>query len=547
LDQTIRDLIRQGDRLFAGRSGLISAWQAIAENFYPMRADFNGFLSDDNSSSSLFSSYPVLAHRELGNMFAAMLRPRAARWFSLHVGDKRRDEDREARAYLEYLGDVMWRAMYDPEAGFVRATKEADHDFAAFGQAVIEPVYDPSGTVLFYRTHHLRDTAWSENARGKVDVVHRKWVPTARQLQAYFPGKLSRDVESALRTDPEQKFECRHIVVPSDIYRGGQAKGRKLGFTSIYVECQSETVLEERPRRTLGYVIPRWQTVSGSQYARSPATEIALPDSRTLQIVVRTLREAGEKHVDPPMLARQEAIRSDIALYAGGVTFYDDDDGTGTLDPIRPIDSNPGTMPIGQDIANALRDDIRNGLFLDKLMLPQADMRQMTATEVRRRIEEYVRAAAPLFEPIEEEYSAPLCNEVFEQLQALGTFGPPDNMPESLRGEDIQFTFQSPLRDLSESNKTSVFVQGLGIVGQAAQFDPAAAATVDVVEGLKDALKGLGFSAKWMKPDEAVDAARAQMDQKQNIQSGLEALNAGADIGTRAGNALNSLSQAGVL
>ena len=87
MDQTIRDLIKQGDRLFAGRTGLISAWQVIAENFYPMRADFNGFLSDDNSSSSLFSSYPVLAHRELGNMFAAMLRPRAARWFSLHAMD----------------------------------------------------------------------------------------------------------------------------------------------------------------------------------------------------------------------------------------------------------------------------------------------------------------------------------------------------------------------------------------------------------------------------------------------------------------------------
>jgi hypothetical protein len=43
------------------------------------------------------------------------------------------------------------------------------------------------------------------------------------------------------------------------------------------------------------YRIPRWQTVSGSQYSYSPATVAALPDARLIQAMTFTLLEAGEK------------------------------------------------------------------------------------------------------------------------------------------------------------------------------------------------------------------------------------------------------------
>ena len=550
MDQRARDLIKHGNGLFNSRTGLVSMWQVLAENFYPERADFNGPLPDANSSDSLFSSYPVLARRELGNMFAAMLRPRSAKWFSAHVSDKRLDEDPEARAYLEYVSDVMWQVMYDPMGNFVRATKEADHDYATFGQAVIEPVFSPSEAILFYRSHHLRDCAWSENAHGKVDVMHRKWRPTARQLQQLFPDKISRAVTSALKEDPEKIIDCRHIVVPDRLYRMADRSNKKrFPFASLYIESESETVLEEVPRRTLGYLIPRWETVSGSQYARSPATEVALADGRTLQVVVRTLREAGEKHVDPPMLARQEALRSDIALHSGGITFYDNEDGADDRnnDPLRPIDFNGGAMPIGADIAASIREDIRNGMFLDKLMLPQIDARAMTAFEVRRRIEEYVRAAAPLFEPVEEDYNAPLCNETFEILKTAGAFGPIDAVPQSLLRADIHFTFQSPLRNMADANKASVFVQGLGMMGQAAQFDPALTASVDIGAGLKDSLRAMGYPATWIADDKKVEAVRQQLQQKAAAQQGITTLGAGADIGTRVGDAAHKLSQAGIL
>lgn len=547
MDSRAKELIKQGDKLWSRRGQLEMLWQSIAEHFKPDRADFTTPLNDVALVEHLFTSYPVLACRELGNIFAAMLRPRNAKWYSLHVSDKELDEGDAERRYLEWRTEVMWRAMYDPEANFVRATKEADGDYVAFGQAVIQPEVDLSQSRLLYRCHHIRDAVWSENYAGRIDVAHRKWKPTARQLEQLFPTSIHPEVRKACKDDPEKEFECRHVVVPERIYKpdGKQYNQNRFKFCSLYIDAENEHVMEEVPRKRFGYVIPRWQTVSGSQYARSPATEPALPDARTMQVVIRTLREAGEKHVDPPRVTPQEPLRSDIFLMAGGVTYYDADYDESKGELLRPLATNPGGMPIGMEMAIGLREDIRNGMFLDKVSLPDQDLSKMPVYTVRRVLEEQIRAQAPLFEPIEQEYSSPLCDETFELLSEVGAFGPIESMPESLRGRDVEFTFQSPLRDIADSQKTQQFMDGLGIVGQAMALDPAAAKTMKVRTGLKEALRGLGMSQDWFEDDKVVDAFAAQLAEQAKMQQGMAALEGGANVVKTGSEAAKNLEQAG--
>lgn len=544
-DTRAKELIKQGDKLWSRRGQLEMLWQAIAEQFKPDRADFTTALNDVALVEHLFTSYPVLACRELSNIFAAMLRPRTAKWFSIHASDKDMDEGTAEREYLEWRTDVMWRAMYDPEAGFVRATKEADGDYVTFGQAVIQPELDLANATLLYRCHHIRDTVWSENYAGRIDHVQRKWKPTARQLAQMFPKTISPEVQQALTKDPETEFECRHIVVPERVYRPDSVKNQtRFPYTSLYVECGTETVLEETPRKRFGYVIPRWMTVSGSQYARSPATEPSLPDARTMQVVVRTLREAGEKHVDPPRVTPAEPLRSDIMLMAGGVTYYDSDYDEKSGEILRPVDSNPGTMPIGHEMAIMLQEAIRNGMFLDKVNLPQQDLSKMPVYTVRRVLEEQIRAQAPLFEPIEQEYSAPLCEETHALLSEVGAFGPADNIPESLRGTDIDFTFQSPLRDIADSMDTQMYMDGLGILGNTLAMDPAQIADINLTEGKRAALKGLGWKQDWFHDKKAVEQAQRQQAERARMEAGAEAIGAGAEALGKAAPALKQIEAA---
>lgn len=544
MDQRARDVIAMGDALFAKKRPVDQLNQEIALNFYPERADFTARHSDGAEfAGHLFSSYPVLARRELGNLFASNLRPRATKWFSTHARDEALDKGTEERRYLEYLTDVQWRAMYDAASQFVRATKEADHDFAAFGNAVIKAGPNLAGDGLLFSCHHLRDNVWSENAEGAIDANHRNWSPTARQLKEHFGDNVSREVTKAVEKEPEKEFACRHIVLPARLYDATSA-GRRFPYVSLYVERDSETVLEEVGLNYFPYVIPRWQTVSGSPFGRSMATSIALSDGRTMQVVVRVLREAGEKFVDPPMIGVEGALRSDIALYPGGITFADIEYDERLGEVLRPVAQDRSGMPIGLEIAQALREDLSSAFFLDKIKLPEVGP-DMTATEVRRRIEEHIRAASPLFEPIEQEYNTPLCELSFQIMRERGAFGPIEAMPATLRGSDIQFTFRSPVSDMADQNDAAIFVEGLAsVIHPAAQFDPAQLENIDMTEGVRDSLRGLGWKSHWLKDKAAVEARRAELEREATMQKGMGALQEAAALAEHGGKGVEAIISA---
>lgn len=542
MHSAVKDLIRMGDALFGQKSTVDSLWQELALNFYPERADFTSKRNEgEEYSDHLFSSYPVLARRELGNLFSASLRPQSQKWFSIHVDNKDVDKGDEEREFLEFLSEIQWRAMYDRPAKLVKATKQTDHDYAAFGNGAIHvgPNNDLSG--LLYRNYHLRDCAWSENASETVDVFHRNWTPTARQLVSDFPGKVAPEVEKAATKDPEKKFKCRHVVVPERVYgENKRANGGRFEYTSMFIDMEHERILEQTGLDYFSYVVPRWQTVSGSAYGRSMATAVALPDGRTMQVVMRTLREAGEKYVDPPMIAIADAIRGDIPTYAGGITVADMEYDERLGDVLRPITQNSGGMPIGFEIAQALREDVRNAFFLDKIQLPQAGT-DMTAFEVRRRIEEHIRAASPIFEPIEQEYNGPLCEVTFNVLQKFGAF-PMDQMPESLQGNDINFSFRSPLSDMADQNEAAIFQEGLQtVLAPAAQIDPAQLANVDMTKGTRDALRAVGFKAEWLAPEEAVQEARQQQQEQAMAERAMQEAQQAGVVGEQAGKAAQAL------
>lgn len=540
----MREMLGIGDAMFGRKKTLDSLWQELALNFYPERADFTTTRNEgDEYSDHLYSSYPVLARRELGNLLSANLRPQSSKWFSVHVEDADLDEESSERKYLEYLRDIQWRAMYEAATGFVRATKQADHDYATFGNAVI--MVTPNSTVngLLYRNYHLRDCAWSENADGAIDCMHRNWNPTARQLKNLFGDKVSKEVKKACEKEPEKQISCRHILVPSRLYEYEGKTGKKFPFTSIYVERETEAVLEETGLGYFPYVVPRWMTVSGSFYGRSMATAIALPDGRTTQVVMRTIREAGEKFVDPPMVAIADAIRGDIPLYAGGITIADMEYDERLGEVLRPITQQSGNMPVGFEIAAALREDIRHAFFLDRLQLPEQN-KDMTAFEVRHRIEEHIRSASPLFEPVEKDYNAPLCDVTFQILMQHGAF-PVEGMPDSLRGADVKFSFRSPLADMSEQGEAATFVDVLTrIVMPAAQIDPAQIENVNLTESTRAAMRAAGWKAEWFNPQAAVVQKREQLQEAAAMATAMQAGTMGGQMVEQAGKAGMAVKEA---
>lgn len=537
-----RELVAEGDRLFSARAPLLSLWQDIAETFYVERADFTGGRSAGSEfAGHLMTGEPLRARQELANAISGMLRPPGRDWFQLTL---KRGEDQArpqfVQGWLEEAGRRMRAAMYDRPAQFQRAAKQADNDYVTFGNAVISVDLNWRDTALLYRSWHLRDVVWREDFTGRIDEVHRRWKLSVHDLMTLFPEGYAPEL-AHIRADEQRsrEIECRHIVLPAE--RFGDPRFTS-GFVSIYVDVEHGHVMETTGRRTLGYVIPRWQLVSGSAYGYSPTAIASISDARMLQDMTRTILEAGEKAVDPPMIATQEAVRSDMALYAGGVTYVDAAYDERLGQALRPITQNTSGLPFGTQMQQELRNQIAVAWMLNKLNLP-SPASGMTAYEVGQRVQEYIRQALPLFEPIEAEYNGALCEETFATLERAGAFGLPEDRPPELAEQELTFKFQNPFTAAGEGEALNHYQTVAALLAQQQGLDPDALVEVDPREMFRDAIRAAGAPASWLKDRADADAARQAAGQSRQMMAGLQQLQMGGQAAEAVGKGVVAVEE----
>lgn len=531
-----KSLIARGDRLFSEKRPLDLRNQEIADNFYPERADFTVQRDiGDDWAAHLMTGYPAMVRRDLGNSFGSMLRPSAKHWFKMR-SDREEREDHAAKLWLEDKTGTMRRAMADRMSQFTRATKEADHDFAAFGGAVISTEINRRDNTLLYRCWHLRDTAWAEDAYGQVAEVHRQWKPTVADLSGMFKDKCSDKVKELAASPNERgrKIKCRHVAIRADNYTG--AKKWRTPYVSLYIDCDNGHVMEEVGSWTLIYTIPRWATISGSQYAYSPAALIALPDARLIQAMTLTLLDAGERAANPPLVGVAEAIRGDMNIYPGGFTAIDAEYDERLGEVLRPLTTDSRGLPFGIEMTDRAAQQLREAFYLNTLGLPPRGGAEMTAFEVGQRVQEYIRQAMPLFEPMEVDYNGALCDITFETLFREGAFGAAEDIPDSLRGQNIQFTFESPLADAVEREKGQLFLEAKAMTAAAEEAEPGVSRNMDFSATMRDVLTGIGVPAKWMRSPAAVEAERQEREKMQAMQSMVAQAQQGADVANTLGD-----------
>lgn len=502
------DLIERSDQLFKGKQYVDGLWQSIASHFYPQRAHFTSkSWASEEYADHLVSSYPPLVQRRLSEQIAGMLRKDD--WFQISI--KGGNADHRGKQWLASRTKYQRQAFYSRGSNFVRSAKEGDADFTAFGQTVLSGQYDLRQRLPIWQCWHLRDCAWAEDYAGQICEITRKWECEANKAVGLWgKDKLHRKVVEAAE-DPKrayQKFWFRHLIIPSAEYnKGGKDPSRKTWW-SVWVDVSNEHVIEEIEIRNRMYVIPRWQTVSGSAYAHSPATIIGLPDARLIQDMNRIILDAGERAVDPPVIATREALRGEIQLYAGGVTFVREDYDQRSGRAVETLNSDKSGLPLGLEMERGVQNILAECFYLNTLTLPPVGT-DMTAYETSERIKEWTRQALPLFEPMEEEYNMGVCQLQFDLLMDAGHFGPSSEIPRSLIGTEVDFDFNSPIRDASGREDAMRFREVAGLLAEAAQVDQSLASELDIPRSFRQAVEGLG-AVEWLRDPEDAQAQRAQ-------------------------------------
>ncbi|MEI7578618.1 MAG: portal protein [bacterium] len=549
-------LITRAQTLLSAKTQLNSFWQNVAYNFYPQRAFFtrtSPFPYGRDFASNLTTSYPLLIARDLASSISTYLRPAGEQWFKISIANNKKEKilSNESRQFLEWATEQQSNFIYDRESGFQRAVDQGDYDYSVFGQCVISIEIDYKTKNLLHRCWLLRDVAWQEAANGQINFVVRQWKTNIRQAYAQFGDKLSPQTIKRLAEEGDCNITLYHIVMTNEDYYTSYSdtatKDRKikLPFVSIYCQLEEEHEIECVGSPTMIYCIPRWQTVSGSQYAYSPAIVAALPDARLLQSITLSLLEAGEKAVNPPMIAHESAVRSDISLIANTISWIQEGYEGKADDAVKIMNLDRSGLQYGLQMQVDTRAQLTRAFYLDKLSLPVFDA-AMTATEVRQRIQEWIRSASPLFSTLQSEYNSQMCKMQFDTLMHVRAFGAPETIPEELQGETVDFTFTSPLIEAKGADKGQKFIEMMGAVAQTIQLDPSVRFLPNATLALRDALDGQGIPAKWLNDEDEVEEMKANEQQAQQQQQFIQTLAQGGQAAEQIGKGAQAINQAGL-
>lgn len=526
-DANAVELIKRSDGRFSKRAQLDSFRQEVALNFAPHLAEFTSpLLMGDDFASHLVDGTPLLLARDFIGQIGAMLRPPGKQYFWHRTYTDKLNTSREVRSYLDWRSGQMMRMLHDRVTGYQRATKEADSFFGLFGDAVLSVDLTTRQDSLRVRNWHTKDCVWAVGDDGRANVLTRREMVPARTMRArYGEKKLHEKVNEAFEKDPDQTFEVRHEVLPADEYEAycKRAMRHKDGWVSVWIDVQHKTVLREAHWPQFRYVVPRWVTLSGWAYAISPATTIALPDARMIQQQALAILEAAEKSVNPPLIAYSDTIRGDIRLDAGGISWVDKQYDSRTGAPVEPLELGKN-FALGVDQMARTEAQLSRAFYLDVLRMPDTRSSKSTV-EVKFLIDEYIRAALPLFAPMQVEYNDELLYVADQLIDEAGGYD--REKPKVLRGEPLTFQWDNPLSEMLERQKAQQ-VSELGMLAQtvaaleAAAQQARAIKQVDTVKAFRESAMGIGVAGWLLDEFESEDAMNAQ-DQANGMQQAIGA------------------------
>lgn len=435
-------VLRIQSRLESQRSVFNSHWQEIAERVWPDRADFITKRPEgDKRTEKIFDATAALALSRFGAAVDSLITPRGARWHSLRVPGR---NSPEINRYLEDVRNTLFEVRYSPKANFASQAFEAYMSIGAFGTGVLL-CEDVPGIAIRYKSIHLAELFFMENAAGVIDYAHRKFTLTARQAVDKFGVEaLPEKIVQALESAPNDKFEFIHCVRPGRTPAGHP-------FESIYVCAEGRNEVGYGGYWTFPYCIGRYITTPNETYGRSPAM-LVLPDIKMVNEMSKTTLRAAQLAVQPPLLLQEDGALSSFNLNPGALNYGGvDERGVQLVQPLK-TDAN-------FQVADALMEQRRrtiNDAFLVTLFQILLDKPYMTATEALLRAQEKGQLLAPTVGRIQGEILGPLIERELDILGRAGVLPPPPAELEDLAmttgGVPVTTEYESPLNKMMKAD-----------------------------------------------------------------------------------------------
>ena len=365
--------------------------------------------------------------------------------------------------------------------------------------------------IVRFSSRHIKEIYISENDKGLVDCIYRRFKLTAKAaVQKFGFDNLSRNVQNVLKNSPFNDIEFVHVVKPRDIYNPKKEDKENMPFISIYMEMESANIISIGGFREFPYVVPRFLKASNEIYGRSPGMN-SLADVKVLNKMVEVSMKAAQKQVDPPLLVPDDAMILPIRTAPGSLNYYR----SGSRDRIEALNIGANN-PLGLNMEDQRRRAISRTFHVDQLLIQEN--RTMTATEVMQRNQEKMKILGPVIGRLQQELLQPLITRVFNIMLRTKQFLP---APEALTNQEVDIEYVSPVAIAQKGSQLESIMRGLELFGSISNIAP----VTDYIDenGLvKQIISLLGLPAKMIKSDKQVQEVRAVRQEQQAAQAQMQ-------------------------
>lgn len=506
------ELMRLHAQLASRRYNFESLWQRVADLIWTASATFQraGATEGERRDQFQFDSTGALALDRGASALESMLTPQTQRWHGLKPVDKELRKDLDIQRYCEDVTDILFAARYSARAGFNSAVSEHFRQLLAYGTSPVF-VEDALGAGLRYQCQHLNEIYIASNFQGMIDTVHRKFEFTARQaLQKFGPDALMGEYRKLAERNAEQPVTFVHCVSPAEDYDPTSRDRKRMPIQSCYVDVKMQEKVQEGGYFTMPYIVSRFTTSPREVYGRSPAITV-LSTLNSVNEMQKTLLRAGQKAVDPPLMAVDDDELRGYNLRAGAINY-------GALDSqgnerVKPM-ATGANLPLGLEMVQAERDVINNAFFVTLFQI-LVENPQMTATEALIRAQEKGELLAPALGRQQSDFLGPLITRELDVLNRAGRLPDmPDVLAEAGGFVDIEYT--SPLNILQRAGDGVAILRTIEALTPIAQYDPKVFAVLNFARMGRKIAEINGTPADCLNSEEEVannEAMAAQSEQ----------------------------------
>lgn len=470
----------------------------------------------------------------------------AVRWLGLSARSPDVAKDNECAKWLDDRSEEIWNDIQDSD--FNVEISGVYHELAGNGNGFlsIEMVdsYDldkdskPIWEGIDFQAIPTRESFFEPDRKNFVKTYWRRYDWVSSQIMDLCEEKeieCPEQVTEANKKGSTKKWEVVFCVFRrEDIYRKSLRKGvvypaaehlRPFGCV-WWLEDTGEQLGPEGGYYENPIVKGVWSKTAGSRWGHGPSN-VALPTVKYVNGWKELLRNAGETAVQPPIMAENRNIMSDVDLKSAGLTIVQDIKG------IVPFVSG-SKFDIGEEMLEKDQAMIRRLYHADELQLK--DSPAMTASEAQIRYELMNRILGQTLTFIQQYILGPVILTILSMRMRIKACPP---MPKKLQdaGGLVNIEYQGPLARSQRTDEVAAIERGATFVAGLSQIYPEVKATIDPLEAVKLVFNRLGIPASIMPPDSLLRKKMA--DILQGIQQAQQ-----ADTAAKQADANNKNAQA---